>query len=160
MKIRVIVDDDKEFSKELEIESVSPEAVVNAFEAWQKIDHNGFYEFANNHGGIGSTHPIDFVFRWARAMSRRFIPNPGKEPPFDRIPCIACPVEVRELFASAHNLVNAAVSGDINRTNKKMNEMADAVLRMQPIVAAHFEDPAHAKGSISQLLPEDLRKLN
>lgn len=56
--------------------------------------------------------------------------------------CIACPVEVRGLFAVAFNLLN--LRKDPDRWNHKIGERLDelqvAVDRLRPIVDAHFKD--------------------
>jgi hypothetical protein len=64
--------------------------------------------------------------------------------------CPACPVEVRGLYAAAHNAVGAferamSGTGDAERAVRKLAELRDAVAKMKPIVEAHFADPAHSK---------------
>lgn len=59
--------------------------------------------------------------------------------------CAACPVEVRDLMASAHNAVVqfdswARTGGDFARTARKMRELAEAVERVQSIVDQHFKE--------------------
>lgn len=60
-------------------------------------------------------------------------------------PCIACPVEVRGLYASASNAVRAVASardgaGSWERAFRKLAELGEAVTLMAPIVEAHFSD--------------------
>jgi hypothetical protein len=59
-------------------------------------------------------------------------------------PCPACPVEVRNLYVVAHNLLNLIHTPDRERAQRKMaervEELREAVARMQPIVDAHFGD--------------------
>lgn len=67
--------------------------------------------------------------------------------------CIACPVEVRDLFASAHNAVQAfnaalAGAGDWSRAHRKMTELEASVGRFQPIVDDHFSDRIHQTPNI------------
>jgi len=57
--------------------------------------------------------------------------------------CIACPVEVRDLYATAHNATlafEAALSGhgDSARAVRKLRELKESVERMKPIVEVHF----------------------
>lgn len=64
--------------------------------------------------------------------------------------CPACPLEVRGLYAAAHNAVLAFEralrgEGDAERAVRKLAELKDAVAKMTPIVEAHFADPAHSK---------------
>lgn len=60
-------------------------------------------------------------------------------------PCDACPLEVRGLYATAHNAVlafEAAMKGDgdASRAIRKMRELKDAVEVFRPIVEAHFAE--------------------
>ena len=69
--------------------------------------------------------------------------------------CPACPVEVRGLYASAHNAVLAveAAQGEMGsweRAFRKMAELKSAVEAMQPIVDKHFEDRSHWNGPQSR----------
>ena len=58
----------------------------------------------------------------------------------DKHNCIACPVEVRALYAAASNASGAFERGDNpQRIAHKMKELRDAVHSIQPIVDAHFE---------------------
>lgn len=56
-------------------------------------------------------------------------------------PCTACPVEVRGLYASAHNALGAWKRGDKpDRVRHKMDELADAIALLAPLVDAHFRE--------------------
>ena len=63
-------------------------------------------------------------------------------------PCLACPVQVRGLYAVAHNLTTLYHSGDPDRIRRKlherMQELEDALKQLTPFVEAHFENRAHA----------------
>jgi len=59
--------------------------------------------------------------------------------------CIACPVEVRGLYATAANMVIAVqmvLSGDCGpeRAGRKLLELQEAVEKMRPIVEEHFRN--------------------
>ena len=60
--------------------------------------------------------------------------------------CIACPQEVRNLYATAFNLINLCkqVEADPERVKRKlperMAELKAAVDKLTPIVEAHFGD--------------------
>ncbi len=57
----------------------------------------------------------------------------------DKHRCDACPVEVRGLYAAAHNAHGAWSRGDSpSRIAHKMDELAHAIARIAPIVEAHF----------------------
>lgn len=57
-------------------------------------------------------------------------------------PCLACPNEVRGLYAVAFNLLN--LRKDLDRWNRKIAERLDelqhAVDAVQPFIDAHFGD--------------------
>lgn len=60
--------------------------------------------------------------------------------------CIACPTEVRNLYATAHNAVSAIEraiqgSGSWERAHRMVTELKSAVETMKPIVERHFENP-------------------
>lgn len=58
----------------------------------------------------------------------------------DKHNCIACPVEVRGLYAAASNALGAwSRSDDRSRIAHKMDELRDALDRIEPIVTAHFD---------------------
>lgn len=64
--------------------------------------------------------------------------------------CVACPVEVRDLYATAHNAVQAADAaragrGEWLRFYRKLEELRTSVAKMKPVVEAHFADRGHAK---------------
>jgi hypothetical protein len=73
-------------------------------------------------------------------------------PPFDgSAPCVACPIEVRDLAATAQNFL---VRLDAYRQGNDVN-LADAehafrrsVERMRAISEAHFADRAHGLGDL------------
>jgi hypothetical protein len=56
--------------------------------------------------------------------------------------CMACPVEVRGLYAVAYNLLNLYNSQDSQRVIRKlpssMAELQDAVNKLAPFVEDHF----------------------
>lgn len=59
--------------------------------------------------------------------------------------CMACPVEVRGLYASAHNAVMAIEmalngTGDRARAIRKLAELKEQVELFKPIAEAHFSD--------------------
>jgi hypothetical protein len=56
--------------------------------------------------------------------------------------CIACPVEVRSLYASAHNAVGAVRralegGGDWSRAKRKLAELEETVARMRLVMDGH-----------------------
>lgn len=63
------------------------------------------------------------------------------QPPFDGRPCPCCPMEVRNLYAVACNVVNRApeIYG---------GELKQAVVRMKPLIDAHFADRMHSHGEV------------
>lgn len=69
-----------------------------------------------------------------------------ENPPFDGKPCPVCPVEIRGLFAAAANLAQAIIRRDFSRAESRARELAAAVGDVQPLVDAHFADPAHSHG--------------
>lgn len=59
----------------------------------------------------------------------------------DEHKCLACPVEVRGLYAAAHNALGAYQRGDLgDRVGRKMAELADALARIAPHVEQHFAE--------------------
>jgi hypothetical protein len=67
------------------------------------------------------------------------------------VTCMACPVEVRGLFAVAANACKAfeaAVDGvgDVERFKRQMAELRREVDLFQLIVDRHFADPRHSHG--------------
>ena len=73
-----------------------------------------------------------------------------KGPPYDGKPCPCCPLEVRNLHAVAHNLVNAYDDPDTDpyKIALKVRELRRAVAMMQPLADAHFADSMHAHGTV------------
>lgn len=74
-------------------------------------------------------------------------------PPFDGKPCPACPMEIRNLAAVAHNLLNrwdmVERGGDAcarAKFRQKLEDLRDAVKQVQPLMDAHFADPRHSHG--------------
>lgn len=64
--------------------------------------------------------------------------------------CIACPVEVRDLAASAHNLLSAFDMAQVSQNDwhgvvKEMCRLRDSLARFQPFADAHFADPRHSR---------------
>jgi hypothetical protein len=55
--------------------------------------------------------------------------------------CIACPMEVRNLFAVAKNVVTSI--NDMERLGHKLQQLKMAVKNFQPIIDQHFSDPKH-----------------
>jgi hypothetical protein len=75
-------------------------------------------------------------------------------PPFDGAPCPACPGEIRNLAAVAHNLLN--VIDDPGRHCKipeRVEQLRGAYEAVKPIMDAHFANPAHAYGEARHLPP-------
>lgn len=52
--------------------------------------------------------------------------------------CCCCPVEVRSLFAVAHNLLLANDGGHWGKVWQLLGELRVEVDRMQPLMDAHF----------------------
>ena len=52
--------------------------------------------------------------------------------------CCCCPIEVRGLFAVAHNLLQANGSGNWSKVWQLLGELRIEVDKMQPLVDAHF----------------------
>ena len=57
-------------------------------------------------------------------------------------PCMACPVEVRGLYAVAYNILNLRSDPDRwqRKIEKRLEELQAAVDRLTPIIDAHFDD--------------------
>lgn len=59
-------------------------------------------------------------------------------------PCIVCPIEVRQLYAVAHNLLNLVTGQDKERLARKLperiEELRRAVDQLTPFIQAHFGD--------------------
>lgn len=57
--------------------------------------------------------------------------------------CIACPHQVRGIYAVAFNLINLFDGEDEERLNRKLperiQELRNAVTALQPFIDAHFE---------------------
>lgn len=55
--------------------------------------------------------------------------------------CITCPTAVRNLMATAHNALSAWDGGTANlvRTARKMESLREALAKVEPIAAEHFE---------------------
>lgn len=67
----------------------------------------------------------------------------------DEHKCAACPAEVRGLYAAAHNALGAWKRGDhLDRVKHKMDELADALTCIEPIVKDHFEAPGNTVADI------------
>lgn len=79
--------------------------------------------------------------------------------------CMACPVEVRALYAAAHNAVGAIDRalqghGDRARAIRKLYELKEEVERFKPIVERHFAQCRDGQLLASkQLKVEDVRQL-
>lgn len=55
--------------------------------------------------------------------------------------CIVCPVEVRGLYATAHNAITAIRHGsDWSRTDRKIMELEESLQLLRPFIDAHFAD--------------------
>lgn len=71
------------------------------------------------------------------------------EPPFDGRPCPACPIAVRDFYATAHNFLGQLESdpgarfGEA-RTHRKLAEFKESLARMGQLVHEHFADPRHS----------------
>lgn len=59
--------------------------------------------------------------------------------------CTACPLEVRALYATAYNLLNAIDEKDSLRTPRKIEDLREAVSQIKPLVQAHFEANHHKR---------------
>lgn len=71
------------------------------------------------------------------------------DPPFDGSePCIACPIEVRDVLACAHNLLGAMDGGDAFQIAKKRTDLKLSVARLERIAAAHFATSMHSHGRV------------
>lgn len=72
------------------------------------------------------------------------------DPPFDdSLPCPACPMAVRDLYATVHNYVGAVQhADDLERQARKFQEMVDSLHRIEALVNAHFADQRHAQGRL------------
>lgn len=66
----------------------------------------------------------------------------------DKPACLACPAEVRGLYAVAFNLLNLFLPGQEERRERKLGERLDelrgAVKTIQPFIDAHFADHGDA----------------
>ena len=72
-----------------------------------------------------------------------------RETPFDGKPCPMCPMEIRNLHATAHNYINAVKGGDSpERVARKFAGLVDAVEKAQPLADAHFADRLHSHGQV------------
>jgi hypothetical protein len=78
------------------------------------------------------------------------------EPPFDGKPCPMCPTEVRNLAATAHNLLNryddVFVRGQrdacsLAKFHDYVRLLREAVEMVKPLSDAHFADPLHSHGA-------------
>ena len=72
-------------------------------------------------------------------------------PPFDGKPCPMCPIEIRNLSATAHNAVNRwddwrQRGESLCKLESKMEDLRRAVAVVKPLSDAHFADPAHSHG--------------
>lgn len=65
----------------------------------------------------------------------------------DEKACSACPLEVRGLYAVAFNLLNLRSDPDRwqRKIGERLDELQDAVVKMTPIIEAHFADDDHAR---------------
>lgn len=66
-------------------------------------------------------------------------------PPFDGKPCPACPQEVRNLYAVAHNFTHV-LRGTSMSNDTTLEDLERAVADMQLLIEAHFEDKRHSHG--------------
>lgn len=76
-------------------------------------------------------------------------PEPvGAGPPFDDSPaCPMCPQKIRNLYATAHNLVVAwEAAADWDVVARKVLQLSDVVKDMAPLQRAHFADRRHSHG--------------
>lgn len=67
--------------------------------------------------------------------------NAHDQPPFDGRACPCCPMEVRNLYAVAQNIVHRMpeiAGGDLKH----------AVARMKPLIDAHFANRMHSHGEV------------
>lgn len=77
------------------------------------------------------------------------------DPPFDGSdPCPACPWQVRDLAATAHNLLIAIDSKDWPRVFTKTERVRESLKRFQTVVDRHFADRAHSHGDIRSREPK------
>lgn len=78
--------------------------------------------------------------------------KPNKyDPPFDGKPCPACPMEIRNLMAVVHNLLQAHKNGDLGKTFQYLeNDLERAYELARPIMDHHFSSEKHAYGTPEQ----------
>lgn len=74
------------------------------------------------------------------------------EPPYDGKPCIACPIEVRALTSTVHNMLHAYDAwqddvGSFERFKRKIGELRESYEPIKAIVDEHFSNPAHSHGT-------------
>lgn len=72
-------------------------------------------------------------------------------PPYDGVPCPACPVEVRGLLATVHNFMGEfdrvqKDGGSGERMYRKYAQMKEAHEALSAFAEKHFENPAHSHG--------------
>lgn len=136
--------------------------------------HNDFLAFPGVHSKqsineIILTTPESYLFRtqgtviirirpgasndtdWADQLPPAAVEHETRNPPFDGKPCPACPMEVRDLAATAHNALLAVdharnSMGDWNRAYRKLEGLRGSLSRMQSIVNKHFADTKHSLG--------------
>lgn len=69
-------------------------------------------------------------------------------PPFDGKPCPACPCEIRNLHAVAHNLIAQWRGGRTDAFKGTLLKLEDAVKSTQPLMDEHFSDPSHSGSGV------------
>ncbi len=63
-------------------------------------------------------------------------------------PCICCPIEVRDLLATVHNMLGAWDRSEGVRFHRKMAEVRESHDRLNKASDAHFDDPMHSHGRV------------
>lgn len=78
--------------------------------------------------------------------------------PYDDKQCPMCPMELRNLFAVAHNLTVSGTSSPC-KFYSLLAELKRAVEQVQPLVNKHFENPEHSHGrNTYRIVPENIGK--
>lgn len=79
--------------------------------------------------------------------------------------CPACPLRVRDLYATAHNAIQAWEAAHVgtttwerswDRVRRKLDALQASVEAFEPIIAAHFADPSHSGGNAT---PDEARAI-
>jgi hypothetical protein len=81
------------------------------------------------------------------ATMNRILPPPPELPASVTLwadhSCAACPIPVRDLYATAHNVVvefERGVDMDFGRLNRRLTDLVESVHGFRPVVDAHFTE--------------------